>query len=419
MNRANLEPLHVLIVDDNDIDRAEAKSALTRGSTRRYRFSEAASALETLRLCQQAPLPDCIVLDLGLPDADEFEVLSRLPRDSDGLLRVPVVVLTASMELGLGQAALRAGAQDYVGKAWLLPETLTQAVENAIERLRMAREIATQRRAAEASRGHALQLEAENRHVHEANRLKSSFLANMSHELRTPLTAVIGFSDLLKSGQVAPDSPKHQAFLGHIATSGRHLLQLINDVLDLSKIEAGKFEFFAEPFDLATLIKEARDGLHLELQHKKLRFRNDTEPSLGSVTLDRSRLKQILNNYLSNAIKFTPAGGLITVRARDLAPCHFELEVEDTGIGIAPSDIPRLFTAYQQLDAGSAKRYQGSGLGLAITRQLAMAQGGSVNVRSTLGSGSIFQLVLNRVHGTDAARDDVSELRLTSSAGSA
>ena len=123
----------------------------------------------------------------------------------------------------------------------------------------------------------------------------------------------------------------------------------------------------------------------------------------------------MLYNYLSNAIKFTPAGGLITVRACALGARHFRLQVEDTGVGIAVPDVSRLFTAYQQLDAGSTKRHQGSGLGLALTRRLVMAQGGSVGVRSTPGAGSVFHLVLNRVHGTDVARDAEDGERLAAS----
>ncbi|MDO9316469.1 MAG: ATP-binding protein [Burkholderiaceae bacterium] len=415
MNHQTQEPMRVLIVDDNPLDRADAKAALIRGSGRVYQFSEAASAEEALHLCSQWPLPHCIVLDLGLPDSDDFDVLIRLPRDEDNLLRIPVVVLTASVEIGLSQAALRAGAQDYVGKAWLLPETLTQAVENAIERLRMTRSLEAQRRLADTARQQALQLEAENRQIQEATRLKSQFLANMSHELRTPLAAVIGFSDLLLTGQVPPDSPKHRLFLGHIGTSGRHLLRLVNDVLDLSKVESGKFEFFPEPFDLADLVKGINDVLATEFQLKQLRVATDIESTLGALVLDPLRLRQVLYNYLSNAIKFTPAGGLITVRAHALGARHFRLEVEDTGVGIAVPDMARLFTAYQQLDAGSTKRHQGTGLGLALTRRLVMAQGGSVGVRSTPGRGSVFHLVLNQIHGADAARESGDEERLAAS----
>ncbi len=397
----------VLIVDDNPLDRAEAKAALLNGSTRKYQFIEASSADEALHLCAQSPLPDCIVLDLGLPDAYEFEVLKRLPRDKDNLLNIPVVVLTASR--GLNQAALRAGAQEYVGKAWLLPDTLTQAVENAVERHDMARALQVQRHLADLARLKRLELESENRQIQEANRLKSQFLANMSHELRTPLTAIIGFADLLKMGLVPQDAPQHPIFLGHIATSGRHLLRLINDVLDLSKVESGKFEFFPESFDLPALVKEVQEILQTQIHRKHLRVVTDIAHPVQNLVLDPARLKQVLYNYLSNAIKFTPDGGRITIRAQASGTRHFRMEVEDTGIGIATADLPRLFIDYQQLDVGSTKKYEGSGLGLALTRRLVAAQGGSVGVRSTLGMGSVFHLTLNRTHGTDEAKSAEAE----------
>ena len=405
--------MRLLIVDDNPLDRAEAKAALLNGSRRQYQFIEASSADEALRLCAHSPPPDCIVLDLGLPDAYEFEVLKRLPRDEDNLLTIPVVVLTASR--GLNQAALRAGAQEYVGKAWLLPDTLTQAVENAVERHAMARALQVQRHLADAARLKRLELESENRQIQEANRLKSQFLANMSHELRTPLTAIIGFADLLQMRVVPPDAPQHDVFLGHIGTSGRHLLRLINDVLDLSKVESGKFEFFPVSFDLSTLVGEVQDILHTQIRHKHLRVVLDIEQSVRQLMLDPVRLKQVLYNYLSNAIKFTPEGGLITVRARASGARHFRMEVEDTGIGIATPDLPRLFSAYQQLDAGSSKQYGGSGLGLALTQRLVMAQGGSVGVRSTLDRGTVFHVVLNRTHGTDLTKSAEAEDRLAAS----
>ena len=409
MSGLGRQAMRVLIVDDNALDRADAKAALLNGSNRLYQFIEASSADEALHLCAQSPLPDCIVLDLGLPDAYEFEVLKRLPRDEHNLLTIPVVVLTASR--GLNQAALRAGAQEYVGKAWLLPDTLTQAVENAVERHHMARVLQAQRHQADLAALKRLELESENRQIQEANRLKSQFLANMSHELRTPLTAIIGFADLLRMGAVPPDAPKHAIFLGHIATSGRHLLRLINDVLDLAKIESGKFEFFPESFDLGVLVTEVQDILQTQIQRKHLRMVVDIEPSVRTLVLDPARLKQVLYNYLSNAIKFTPEGGLISVRAQASGPRHFRIEVEDTGIGIAVPDLPRLFTAYQQLDAGSTKRYEGSGLGLALTQRLVAAQGGSVGARSTLGVGSVFHLVLNRNHGNDQTRSAEAEDR--------
>lgn len=267
---------------------------------------------------------------------------------------------------------------------------------------KIARDI-SQRKQAEQARLKAERLEAENRQIVEANRLKSQFLASMSHELRTPLNAIIGFAELLQSGKVPAESAKHQSFLGHIGSSGRHLLQLINDVLDLAKVESGKFEFFPEPLDLSRLVGEAGDILHSGLERKRIDFRIEIEPQVNDLVLDPARLKQVLYNYLSNAIKFTPTGGRITVRARAAGSRHFRFEVEDNGVGVAPDDIPRLFSEFAQLEAGRVKQHQGTGLGLALTRRLVEAQGGSVGVTSEPGRGSIFHAILNRVHGTDTA----------------
>jgi signal transduction histidine kinase/DNA-binding response OmpR family regulator len=261
----------------------------------------------------------------------------------------------------------------------------------------------TQRKQVEQARLKLEQLEAENRQIQQASRFKSQFLANMSHELRTPLNAIIGFSELMLAGRVTPESPKHRTFLGHIASSGHHLLQLINDVLDLSKVESGKFEFFPEPVDMPRLVKEVGDILHAGIERKAITFRGEIDPQLHAIVLDPARLKQVLYNYLSNAIKFTPSAGCITVRVTADGEEHFRLEVEDTGIGIAAEELPRLFKEFEQVDAGRDKQHQGTGLGLALTRRLVEAQGGSVGVRSEPGRGSVFHLRLNRVHGNDAA----------------
>jgi PAS domain S-box-containing protein len=262
----------------------------------------------------------------------------------------------------------------------------------------------TQRRQAEQARLKFEQLEAENRQIQQANRFKSQFLANMSHELRTPLNAIIGFSDLMLAGKVSPESPKHQSWLGYISGSGHHLLQLINDILDLCKVESGKFEFFAEPVDLPRLLKEVGDVLHASIARKGIAIRAEVDPQLDAIVLDHARLKQVLYNYLSNAIKFTPKAGCITVRFFGDDDEHFRLEVEDTGIGIAAEQLPRLFTEFEQIDAGRDKQQQGTGLGLVLTRRLVEAQGGSVGVRSEPGIGSVFYARLNRIHGTDATR---------------
>ena len=249
----------------------------------------------------------------------------------------------------------------------------------------------------EEIRRRAIELELQNRRIQEANRLKSEFLANMSHELRTPLNAIIGFAELLHDGQVDPDSPQHTEFLGDILTSGRHLLQLINDVLDLAKVEAGKLDFRPESIELGKLIAEVVAITRTTAAAKKIKVQTELDAAVGSVVLDPNRFKQVAYNYVSNALKFTPDGGRVTIRTLPEGAEGFRLEVEDTGVGIQQADLGRLFVEFQQLDGGAAKRHQGTGLGLALTRRLVEAQGGTVGVRSTPGKGSVFHAALPRM----------------------
>lgn len=238
------------------------------------------------------------------------------------------------------------------------------------------------------------QLEEENRRIQETNRLKSEFLANMSHELRTPLNAIIGFSELMVNGKVGDMLPDQKEYLGDILTSARHLLRLINDVLDLTKVEAGKMEFRPEVLDLSKVAAEVKDILRGMAAQKRIRLELEAETNLPTALLDPSKLKQVLYNFISNALKFTREEGLVTIRIQKEDESHFRLEVEDTGIGIKEEDLPKLFVEFQQLDAGSAKKYAGTGLGLALTKSIVEAQGGKVGVRSEPGKGSVFFAVL-------------------------
>jgi len=241
------------------------------------------------------------------------------------------------------------------------------------------------------------ELEEQYRRVQEANRLKSEFLANMSHELRTPLNAIIGFSELMFDSKVGVLAPEHKEFTGDILTSARHLLQLINDVLDLAKVEAGKMEFSPEPLDLSKLVGEVRDVVRTMMAKSRIKVTADVAPEVGRIVADPGKLKQVLYNYLSNALKFSNEGGEVLVRARPHGPDHFRLEVEDRGIGIRPEDMNRLFVEFQQLDASIAKKYQGTGLGLALTKRIIEAQGGRVGVSSVPGQGSVFWAELPRI----------------------
>jgi PAS domain S-box-containing protein len=259
-----------------------------------------------------------------------------------------------------------------------------------------ARDVTEQKRLEEQLRRRSEELEEQNRRVQEANRLKSEFLANMSHELRTPLNGIIGFSEILHDGKAGNVSDTQKEYLGDILTSSKHLLQLINDVLDLAKVESGKMEFSPVPVNLDKIVGEVRDVVRPLMSKKRLKIETAVTPDVASIVADPSKLKQVLYNYLSNAIKFTPDGGQIAVRIGPDGPGSFRLEVEDTGIGIKPEDIGRLFVEFQQLDAGTAKQYPGTGLGLALSRRIVEAMGGSVGVRSVMGKGSVFFAVIPR-----------------------
>jgi len=254
-----------------------------------------------------------------------------------------------------------------------------------------ARDVSHRRRG-EEMKARAAALEAENIRIQEASRLKSEFLATMSHELRTPLNAILGFAELLHDGHIPSDAPEHREYLGDILTSGRHLLELINDVLDLSKVEAGKLEFIPERIELQDIVREVSAIMRPAVDAKRLRLDNLIEPNL-QVLIDPVRLKQVLYNYVSNAVKFAPEGGWVKIRARGQDATRFRVEVEDSGPGISPEDRDRLFSEFVQLGATQAK---GTGLGLALSKKLVEAQGGSVGVKEAPGGGTIFFAVLPR-----------------------
>ncbi|MEO8002599.1 MAG: ATP-binding protein, partial [Arenimonas sp.] len=285
-----------------------------------------------------------------------------------------------------------------------------------------------------------LALQEKNIELQHASRMKSEFLATMSHELRTPLNAIIGFSEALKDGFMGQMNNIQQEYIGDIFTSGQHLLSLINDILDLSKVEAGMMTLELESVDLSSLLsssfsivreKAATHNIHLELEIGE---------DLGLPQLDMRKTKQIVYNLLSNAVKFSSHGGRVTLRARrvvraqvgvvsDNWPVHnFALEdneygefieicVGDSGIGISKSNMPKLFKAFSQIDSSLARKFEGTGLGLAMVKQLAELHGGTVAVASEEGTGARFSvwLPLRKAEKTKMGSDSIDSEIATSS----
>jgi PAS domain S-box-containing protein len=244
--------------------------------------------------------------------------------------------------------------------------------------------------------------------LHQANRLKSEFLANMSHELRTPLNGIIGFSEFLIDEKPGPLNEKQKEYLGDVLNSGRHLLQLINDVLDLSKVESGKMELHPESFATELAIDEVCSVLFPLVKNKNITIRREVASDARIVTLDRRKFMQVLYNLLSNGVKFNDDGGEIRILVDLDGPQNLRLRICDTGIGIDPDDFPKLFLEFQQLDSGSARRFGGTGLGLALTKKIIEFQGGRIDVESKLGVGSTFTVILRVV---DPATIDRVEAR--------
>ena len=256
------------------------------------------------------------------------------------------------------------------------------------------------------------EVERKNVELERASRMKSDFLANMSHELRTPLNSIIGFSEMLRDGVLGKLEAKQCGFAADIFDAGTHLLSLINDILDLSKVEAGMLEFETGTVDVAALLKASTLIVREKVRAHRIRLDTQFDPALGAMAADERKLKQIVYNLLSNAVKFTPEGGAVTLRARRCARAEVALDatmpgrllplppgedgeflaitVEDNGMGIAEEHLAKLFEPFVQLDSSVSRRQGGTGLGLSLVRRLAELHGGTVGVASRAGAGSRF-----------------------------
>jgi signal transduction histidine kinase len=226
-----------------------------------------------------------------------------------------------------------------------------------------------------------------------ANQHKSEFLANMSHELRTPLNAIIGFSEVLIERMFGEVNAKQADYLKDIHESGKHLLSLINDILDLSKIEAGRMDLELSTFDLPAALSNAMTLVRERAQRHGIELTLKVDKKLGAFQADERKFKQIVVNLLSNAVKFTPDGGRVAVSAK-MDTTHVEIAVKDTGVGIAPEDQAAVFEEFKQVGRDYTKKAEGTGLGLALTKRFVELHGGEVRLESALGKGSTFTITL-------------------------
>lgn len=242
------------------------------------------------------------------------------------------------------------------------------------------------------------ELEEANLRLRQSDRMKSEFLANMSHELRTPLNSILGFTELLKDQAFGPLNEKQLLYLNNIASSGKHLLALINDILDLAKVDAGRVDLHRESLSIVQLLDEIQSNIRSLVDKKQIQLSREIASELTTISVDHARFKQIMFNLLSNAIKFTPAQGRITIIAKPVAG-FAHISVADTGIGISHDNIDRVFNEFEQVDGSRARKYEGTGLGLALTKRLVELHGGEIWVESELDKGTTFTFSIPIIKG--------------------
>jgi len=370
----------VLIVED-DADFAESLADLLepRGFTA-FVAGTPEAAIAAVRGANGAKPPPVALIDLRLGTASGIDVLTRLRAERPELIGV---LMTAELDTHTAIAALRRGAYDYFDKS-VDPQSLFAVLDRCFDRVDLLRD----REAAYE----ALRLAKEEAEA--ANQAKSGFLATMSHELRTPLNAIIGFSEMmLREVLGALGNEQYRAYVEDIHASGAHLLQIINDILDLSKAEAGKIDLSEDVFDLRDIMRSVGQLIAGRIHEAELSHEVDLADDLPPLRGDERKTKQVLLNLITNSVKFTPAGGCITVTGRFDPEDGLALTVADTGIGIPESDLERVLKPFEQVDSSFSRQHQGTGLGLPLVKAIMEMHGGRMRLKSTLGAGTAVTVV--------------------------
>jgi len=372
----------VLVIDDDAGMRSTLFDILEETGYEVRGYGKGGEALDWLK---RNPF-DVVIVDIKLPDMDGMKLLEQIKLINP---ESAVVIITGYASVESAVEAMKEGAYAYTIKPFNIDELRT-IVKKAVRSIRLAQE---NKRLIDDLQRSNIELAKANHRLKELDRMKSEFLANMSHELRTPLNSVIGFSELIIDGIAGDINQKQIRYLSNIRASGKTLLQLIDDILDLSKIEAGKAELHLEKLGLNSIIDVVKEITLSLAEEKKLHFDTEVSKSLPNVVADKKKLEQILFNLVSNAIKFTPEGGSIKISAVE-EKREFRVSVRDTGIGIKEEDLAAIFESFRQLDSSATKRYKGVGLGLAITRRLVQMHEGRIWVESRPGEGSKFSFTL-------------------------
>jgi signal transduction histidine kinase len=369
-------PIRVLVIDDDEDDYILTADLLSDISRDRYLVTWVSSYDAALNAVRDAKFDVCLV-DYRLGAHSGLDLMQQLYAMG---CRSPMILLTGQGDLAVDLHAMEMGAADYLVKHSVTAELLERTIRYALERERTMAELRRLTAAAE-----------------QANQAKSRFVANMSHEIRTPLHAVVGAAALLNT---TSPTEEQADYIATISASSHLLLDLINGILDFSKIESDRLQLESIPVDIGALLAELRQLFQPLAEGKQLRFEITAPPTIPAVVMsDPVRLRQVLVNLINNALKFTERGGVTLIVDAETeitsgAPCVLRFAVRDTGIGIAPEKMDRLFQSFSQVDSSTTRRFGGAGLGLAISKKLVELFGGQIEVHSIPGAGSTFRFTL-------------------------
>jgi len=365
----------IFIVDDKETNLSVAKDALKD----QYRVLNALSAARMFNLLEKIT-PDLILLDIEMPDMNGYEAIKRLKAD-ERFASIPVIFLTAKIDEKSEQTGFDLGAADYMSKPFSAP-LLLKRIEHQLLIAQQTKELI------------AAVNKAEN-----ASLAKGNFLSNMSHEIRTPINAILGMTQIAMKSD---DMQKIKYCLEMIDNSSSHLLRLINDILDMSKIEAGMLQLEKAPFNLENMLTKICNLITEKIIVKNIQLNVEISPDIRTKYVgDELRLSQVIANLLSNAVKFTPGGGTIDLIVKGetkekYTDLHFT--VRDTGIGMSDDQILTLFKAFVQADSSTSRKFGGTGLGLAISKSIVEKMGGRIYVQSKSGEGSSFFVEIRLDH---------------------
>jgi len=354
----------ILVVDDEAGFRDLVTYEL---GSRGHQVISAANGEEAIAKAQGKDI-DVVVSDLTMPKRGGLDTLSALKAIDP---KVEVIMVTGYATLENAVQSMKLGAYDFITKPFQIDD-LVRLIDRALEKRRLSCKVDE---------------------LQEINRFKSEFLANMSHELRTPMNAILGYTSLHLDRVYGEVNPKQEESLKRVESAGNNLLQLINSILDLSKVAAGQMPVYLEDFSLKELSKEILGMMECLANAKQLQLEWNMAEDLR-IRSDKTKVKQILINLMTNGIKFTSAGGVFIETERISGASQVHIRVRDTGIGIKTENLHLLFQEFKQLDSSTTREYGGTGLGLVISKKFAELLGGTINVESAAGTGTVFTVIL-------------------------